>query len=272
MKWIPLRRTLKIKDDWGEIKVPVNATKKDWEDYPSGAKRHSERNNPQFVAGLIQRLSNIGDRVHDPQCGIGTVIYEARKFARIPTGWDIREEWREVIGTDPLWSSVWFPLVFNPTPDTIDLIVTSPSYGNMSHSLGKREKQRKMRESLNSTQGTEMHKTNDLDSQDLSQCKSLEEWEMKWSWMLDRMYRMLKPGGKLVIIVKEKVQNQKPQGILEAVRNTCARAGFTYLGYHWRKLLPSGIRRAQGKKYYEDTGKNPVYPDREYGMIFRKEP
>lgn len=263
--WIPLESDLPSDDDLGEIKVSNNANRSDWEPYPKEVRKHSERNHPRFVEELIKVLSPMRGRVHDPMCGIGTVLHEAAWLGRIATGWDIRKKWRSIIAKRAIGV-----LQFQPPEGTVDLVLSSPSYSKMNHKMGSGEKQKQVKKSPNSTQGTEMHETEDLSSFDLSSSKTLEEWKVKFWPVLDRCLLMLKPGGKLALIVKEKVVDQKPEGVLKATRLVAQERGFIYLGYYWRSLQPSGLRRAQGKKFFEDTGRNPVFPDKEVCLVFKR--
>lgn len=263
-EWIPLPVEIDELLCMGEAHIKT-ATHKDWENYPAEARRHTERNNPRFIEFLIRRFSKMGGRIHDPQCGIGTVMHEASWLGRVATGWDIRERWRKIVQQQ---SKNW--LMFDPDPDSISLVITSPSYFNMNHSLGKSEKQKAVRRRLRSDQGTEMEKVEDMGMQDISSTKTMAEWMIKTARMYSKINRMLRSGGRLAIIIREKVKNQKPEGLVPQTIKNVESSGLKYVGYYYRRLLPAGTRRLQGKKFFDDTGLNPVYPDREYALIFKK--
>lgn len=246
----------------GEVKVRSTASKKDWVGYPPQVKKHKERNHPGFIRQLIKFHSSMGDRVHDPMSGAGTVMREAQRANRVGTGWDIREWCRGLVPHTLLMNM--------PEDESVDLIVTSPSYERMNHSPGKNAKSKETMKAIGSDQGGEWEKTEGFAHKDLCQSRNRQEWFIKLTPVLRNMWRMLKPGGRLVWIIKERVLHQKSSFFVVQNKRHLMGFGFEYVGFHFRRLRPSGMRQLQAKKFFQDTGKVAVYPSMEYALVFRK--
>ncbi len=79
-------------------------------------------------------------------------------------------------------------------------------------------------------------------------------------------YTVLRPGGLMILVVKNFLRDQKEVGLRGDTVQLCEQAGFSYLEEHHRILPSQSFWRVIYKKKYPSA---PVI-DREYVLVFRK--
>ena len=79
-------------------------------------------------------------------------------------------------------------------------------------------------------------------------------------------FKVLKPSGLMVLVVKPFVRNRKVVHLEEDTRRLCESAGFTFVEEHYRQLTAMSFWRTI---YY---AKNPEVEkvDKEYILVFKK--
>jgi len=242
------------------------ATTASWRGYPPEVKDHKERNHPLFIRKLIRKVCMRGEFVYDPMCGVGTVQKEASCIGRRGRGWDLRRKFRSVVGMmDPGF------LLYRPDDGSVDAVVTSPSYLKMNKSPGKDARSQETARKVGSKQGTEWENEADYEFYDISMSKNLDEWRRKTQLVVKKIVAALKPGGKLVWIVRERVERQQAAGFVKYNLSMLSSfPGLTYLGYYSRTLYPGAWQQLQCRKHFLDTGRAGVFGNLEYAMVFKK--
>lgn len=246
--------------------MPSMATSASWKDYPESIKDHKERNHPLFIRKLIRKACMRGGLVYDPMCGIGTVQKEASRIGRIGKGWDVRGAFRDTVESmDPDF------LLYMPGKNSVDAAVTSPSYLKTNKSPGRDARSQETARKVGSKQGTEWAREVGYEFYDISMSKNLDEWWRKTQLVVKKTVAALKPGGKLVWVVRERIERQQAAGFVKYnLSKLSTFPGLKYLGYYSRTLYPGAWQQLQCRKYFLDTGRAGVYGDKEYAMVFKK--
>ncbi len=109
---------------------------------------------PSIARAAIDRYSRPAQVVLDPMCGIGTVLIEAVRLGRSAVGVDCEREWvelarRQVADATASRTGSWGKVFSGDAADLatllkekrlrrpVDLIVTSPPYGSVTHGRPK---------------------------------------------------------------------------------------------------------------------------------------
>lgn len=264
--------------DLGEIGVPALATRDDWKGYPAGALDHPARNHPRFVRALIREYIGASQawgvlpyvcRIHDPMCGVGTTLHEARIVAEalrvriLTSGWDIEYRWREMIGEQAIPNAV----LASASPDSVDLIVTSPPYpGN--HARGNTQRQEEIQRAIGSSAGTEWHA--DPDGEHIGAATSLASWWARVRPVLAACRAMLASNGQIIWIVRDVIREGRPSGFVEFNVRTLELAGFVVHGGFWRGLRPTANWELRAAGARKQGRLEPLFIDREWALVATK--
>lgn len=79
-------------------------------------------------------------------------------------------------------------------------------------------------------------------------------------------YEVLKPGGLLVVVVKDFVRNKKLVPLHEHTKLLCEKAGFKFVEEWWHKFERMSFWRILQKKRFPES----EIPDKEYVLVFEK--
>lgn len=212
--------------------------------YPKGYKDHPARNHPKAVSWLIWKYSKEGDRVWDPMAGAGTMLVEAVKLGRFASGWDVNPKCREFIqALTPDGQA----LEREPSPGSVDLIITSPAFFDTNHTEGATEKQAENTKKMRSRAGC-AYEASKIEGH-LGQLRRMED-SVFW-WVLGNIYSrcvpLLKEGGHLVLILRDRVMNGEVYKFMQRNRALVEFMGPTLLGGHPR-VIPKSARWQQREK------------------------
>lgn len=228
--------------------------------YPEGTKAHPARNHPKAVAWLIERYTEPGDLVWDPMVGAGTMAFEAIRLGRKAAGWDLIQACRE-----QALRIQGFRLLERPADGSVRAIITSPSFFGTNHEPGDTDAQKAYTKRMRSVAGN--HYAKEKIPGHLGQLKAHQE-SIYW-WLLGNLYarcvKALAVGGKMVIIVRDRVMKAAVFDFVRRNKVLLEFMGLKCLGSHPR-LMPPSARWQQREKLKPGQ----IHIGREEAVVFER--
>ena len=234
---------------------------------------HKARTNLLWLSWLLDRVVEPGNLVLDPMGGTGSILFAAVKGyptitgeleahqAKIQHANTLKIRNQTLINApaqDARWDAAKLPL----TSQSVPAIVTSPPYYDMfsnwnRHSTGRNERQ------------DHIGPTGSCYGFHPAQIGNLHVYEKYLETMravYRECWRVLKPGGTLVLIIGDRVKNKRRVPIVDDTAVLCQANGFTLLEQYNRRTIPSHFRNIH-------AGKNgDQYPriEEESALVLRK--
>jgi len=82
----------------------------------------------------------------------------------------------------------------------------------------------------------------------------------------EQCYKVLKPGGLMILVVKNFIRNKKEIDLKADTRGLCEQAGFEFIEEHYRLLTSQSFWRTIYARKYPDAPKI----DKEYILVFKR--
>ncbi|GHJ35470.1 hypothetical protein Sm713_10790 [Streptomyces sp. TS71-3] len=176
--------------------------------YVPGSAAHPAKMLPAIAAHAITTYTRPGDLVLDPMCGIGTTLVEALRLGRHAVGTEYEPRWAHLASANVAYTMQsttggsghvacgdarrLTDLLDERHRGNVDLVITSPPYGNSVHGQVRSTRETGERGVL---------KKDYRYSQDLSNLAhiSTDRLLKAFTEILDQCRRLLRPGGVVVV-------------------------------------------------------------------------
>ena len=210
---------------------------------------HKAKLNLNWLAWLLNEYMDPGSVILDPMAGTGSILLAALNQHPTLAG-DVEVYWSRLLNRNSLrirrkhlivapiltarWAAARLPL-----PDaSLDAIVTSPPYFDLFSNWNRKQ--------ANYLDGNHVG-PNGLSYGDharqIGNFHVYEDYLRAMHTVYLEARRVLRPGGKLILILGNKVRKRRVVPVTEDTRALVAANGFSVLATHDRKVIPSRWRR-----------------------------
>lgn len=250
--------------------------------YPPMSDRHICPGHWQGYRWAIQQFSRPGDWILDPTVGTGTAIVEAINHGRHAIGIElefphitqknIKHQYRRLFDL-PEGKPVFIAGdarnlrqeldVRGFGPESVDLVLNGTPYPTMRR--GKSSADAPERKNL---KYREDESFNYGDARNIGLATGDEFWDLIRNMYRDCTY-FLKPGGKMVILIKDMMHNKQPyllhKYVVDEILATCP--DMEYYGCYIHKHLPATLFMSTYNKIFDPNVLIPLY---QTGIVLQK--
>lgn len=232
---------------------------------------HKAKLNLNWLAWLLNEHMAPGAVVLDPMAGTGSILLAALNQHPTLAG-DVESYWSRLLNRNALrihsrhlivspmltcrWDAARLPL-----PDaSLDAIVTSPPYFDLFSNWNRKQANYLDGQHI----GPNVLSYGDH-RQQIGNIHIYDDYLRAMRTVYLECRRVLRPGGKLILILGNKVRERRIVPVTEDTRALVAANGFQVLATHDRKTIPSRWRRIHGQQ-------DPNYPviAVETALVFQK--
>lgn len=221
---------------------------------------HKARTNLFWLAWLIDKTTEQGNLVLDPMGGTGSILIAAIKGRPSLTGeleahqariqhTNILRIRHQTLISEPVQDARWDAAKLPLPSRSIPAIITSPPYYDMFSNWGRKHS--------GEIDGNPEHigETGNCYGFHPAQIGNIHIYEHYLKTMravYRECWRVLEPGGTLVLIVGDRVKNKRRVPIVDDTAALCQANGFTESERHYRHIIPSHYRNIHAEKNGDD--------------------
>jgi hypothetical protein len=240
--------------------------------FVSESYKHKARVNLYFLGDLLHRYAAEKRLVVDPMAGAGSILFALTTQTPVICG-DIETHWCQIQRQNQIeickkslltapglvcrWDAANLPIASGSIPV---VLTSSPYYDVFS------DWNRNSTNALDSRYIGETGQCYGFHERQLGNIHVYEEYLRAMHQVYLEIYRVLEHGGKLILIIGNRVKNGRPVFVSRDTDAMLLSMGFIRVGSVERKTIPSQWRRIHQKKQGED------YPniENEYGFVYEK--